>query len=147
MGSETLRLDANIFISTRRAKAASLALLEVIANLLPGGWIYDWTGWFLRRWATRCDSEVIWSMKCLMRYELAISWDMNWLSFTVRGKLHWAVQIIILHHFWQDFKRILESPNVPSTVSLSSWRIMGRELIKSGISNGRLPREVVGSNS
>ena len=31
---------------------------------------------------------------------------------------------------------ILASPEVPSTVSLSSWRIMGRELIKSGISNG-----------
>ena len=35
-------------------------------------------------------------MKCLMRYELAIS-----SLRTVRGKLHSAVQIIILHHFWQ----------------------------------------------
>lgn len=41
---------------------------------------------------------------------------------------------------------ILASSEVPSTVSLSSWSIMGSELIKSGITYGRLPREVVGSN-
>ena len=73
MGSKALRLDANMVISTRRAKAASLAPLEVIANLLPCRWIYDWAGWFARRWAGGCDSEAIWSMKGLMRYELAVS--------------------------------------------------------------------------
>ena len=97
MGSETLRLDANMVISTRRAKVASCVVLEVIANLLPCCWIYDWIGWFLGRWAGGCDTEAIWSMKCLMRCELAVSFP-----FTVCGKLHLAVQIIILHHFWQE---------------------------------------------
>ena len=48
---------------------------------------------------------------------------------------------------WEDFNTILASPEVPSTVSLSSCSTMGRELMKSDISKGRLPREVVGSNS
>ena len=43
-----------------------------------------------------CGSEPIWSVNCLMRYELAIS-----SPFTVRGKLHSAAQIIVLHRFWQ----------------------------------------------
>ena len=47
----------------------------------------------------------------------------------------------------RSIKMILASPEVPSTVSLSSWRIMGRQLMKSEVRNGRLPREEVGSNS
>ena len=39
VSSETLRLDANMVISTRRAKAASVVSLEIIANLAPFRWI------------------------------------------------------------------------------------------------------------
>ena len=97
VSSETLRLDANMVIFTWRAKAASITPLKIIANLLPCCWINDWAGWFARRYRTSgCGSETIWSVKCLMRYESAIS-----SPCTVRGKLHSAVQIIVLHHFRQ----------------------------------------------
>ena len=92
VSSETLQLDANMVIFTWRAKAASITLLKIIANLLPCHWIKDWAGWF----AGGCGSETVWSVKCLMRYELAIS-----SPCTVCGKLNSVVQIIVLHHFWQ----------------------------------------------
>ena len=62
---------------------------------------------------------------------------------------HRGNEILLREDFlsWEDFKMILASSEVPSTVSLSSWSIMGSELIKSGITNGCSPREVVGSNS
>ena len=95
VSAETLRLYADVVVSTGRAKATSLSPLKIIANLLPCPWIYDWAGRFTRGYgADGCDSEAIWSMKCLMRYKLAVS-----TPFTVRGKLHAAVQIIIPHHY------------------------------------------------
>ena len=97
VSSETLRLDANMVIFTWRAKTASITPLKIIANFLPCGWISDWAGWLARRYRTgSCGNEAIWSVKCLMRYELAIS-----SPCTVRGKLHSTVHIIVLHHFRQ----------------------------------------------
>ena len=94
VGSHTLWFDANIIISTGGAKAATFTPLEFKANLFPCGLVYDWAGRFAKRWACGCGSRWIWSVKRLMGYELAVR-----SPFTACGKLHFAVQIIILHHF------------------------------------------------
>ena len=48
---------------------------------------------------------------------------------------------------WAVFDTILTSPEVPSTVSLTSCSAKGRELMKCGMRRGRLLRKAKGLNS
>ena len=91
VGSHTLQFDANMIVSTGGSKAATFTLLVVKTNLLPWCLVYDWTRCFANKWACRSRGQGIWPVKCLMGYELAII-----SPFAAYGKLHSAVQIIIL---------------------------------------------------